>query len=405
MKIHLLFIRLLFICLVFMAAAATAAATAPGPVVVVVGTRPEAIKMIPVYLALRSAKIPAILFSTGQHADLLNEIFTLFDLKPDFDLKVMQPGQDLFHITNAVLTRSKEVFLEIHPSLVVVQGDTSSAMAAALAAFYLKIPVAHVEAGLRTNDIYAPFPEEMNRQLLARLATLHFPPTPLAAHNLTDEGVKSDKIFCTGNTVIDALYDVRDRIKAKKILPSPALAERIESIRKANGKILLLTAHRRESFDGGLHRIFSAIKTALEQNPNLYVIYPMHPNPAIKQTLNEIALESLPNMVVIAPIPYQDMVYLLDAVDGVATDSGGIQEEGVSLGKPTLVLRNETDRPEGLQGGLAQLVGTNEAAILAGIEQIVRRDPVGTASTLPSPYGDGLASRRIADQIKKFLNP
>lgn len=403
MKIQLLIAKLLFVCLVFTTAYATA--ITPGPVVVVVGTRPEAIKMIPVYQALKRAQIPTVLCSTGQHADLLNEIFTLFDLKPDFDLKVMQPGQDLFHITTAVLARSKEVFLQIHPSLVVVQGDTSSAMAAALTAFYLKIPVAHVEAGLRTNDIYAPFPEEMNRQLLARLATLHFPPTPLAAHNLADEGINGEKIFCTGNTVIDALYDVRDRIKAKKILPSPALAERIESIRKAHGKIVLLTAHRRESFDGGLHNIFSAIKTALEQNPNLYVIYPMHPNPAIKQTLNEIALEALPNMVIIPPIPYQDMVYLLDAVDGVATDSGGIQEEAVSLGKPTLVLRNETDRPEGLQGGLAQLVGTKESAIRAGIEQILLRNPSETASTLLSPYGDGLASRRIAEAIKKFLLP
>lgn len=373
-----------------------------GPIVVVVGTRPEAIKMVPVYNALKAAQIPTVLCSTGQHSSMLDEIFSLFNLQPDFDFKIMKPGQDLFHITNAVLCEAKKVFSEIKPSLVIVQGDTSSAFAAALAAFYLKIPVAHVEAGLRTHDIYAPFPEEMNRQILSRLATLHFAPTDLARQRLLEEGVKNEQIFCTGNTVIDALYGVRDLLVEKKIAPTQALVKQIENLKKSGKKIVLLTAHRRESFGEGLEHIFSAMKTALQHHPDLAVIYPMHPNPAIKVALQKVALDTSANLILMPPVSYHDMVYLLTQVDGVATDSGGIQEEAVSLQNPTLVLRNETDRPEGLKDGLALLVGTEEKRVLEGMEVILQASTSKLKDYI-SPYGDGCASQRIADIIIREL--
>lgn len=374
-----------------------------GPIVVVVGTRPEAIKMVPVYKALKAAQIPTVLCSTGQHSSMLDEIFSLFDLKPDFDFKIMKPGQDLFHITHAVLAEAQKVFSKIKPSWVIVQGDTSSAFAAALAAFYLKIPVAHVEAGLRTHDIYAPFPEEMNRQILTRLATLHFAPTDLAKECLLKEGVKNEQIFCTGNTVIDALYEVRDLLEAKKIVPTQSIADQVADLKKSGKKIILLTAHRRESFGEGLEHIFSAVKTALQQHPELTVVYPMHPNPAIKVALQKVALDTLPNLILMPPVSYHDMVYLLTQVDGVATDSGGIQEEAVSLQNPTLVLRNETDRPEGLKEGLAILVGTEQKRVLEGVNAILEAR-VTKLKNYISPYGDGCASKRIAEVVTKKLN-
>lgn len=374
-----------------------------GPVIVMVGTRPEAIKMLPVFEKLKATGKPTILCSTGQHRDMLDEIFSIFNLKPDFDLDVMKPNQDLFHITTDVLNKTKEIFTLVKPSLVLVQGDTTSAVAAGLAAFYLKIPVAHVEAGLRTHDIYAPFPEEMNRQLIGRIASLHFTPTSLASKHLESEGIGKDIIFCTGNTVIDTLFEVREKIKKNEIFPSSYLSNIVEKLKKDQKKLILLTAHRRESFEGGLQKIFSAIKTSLNTHPELTIIYPMHPNPAIKKALEEVFFENHPNLITIPPIPYHDMVYLLDAVDGVATDSGGIQEEAVSLNKMTLVLRNETDRPEGLKDGLGKLVGTNETAIISGIEEILLNNTTPPSQNYYSPYGDGLASKRIVEIIEKAL--
>jgi UDP-N-acetylglucosamine 2-epimerase (non-hydrolysing) len=359
--------------------------------------------MIPLYQALLAEKIPSVLCSTGQHAQLLEEMFDLFGVKPDYDLKIMKPGQDLFHITETVLQRSREVFEKIKPRLVVVQGDTSSAMAAGLAAFYLKIPVAHVEAGLRTGNIYAPFPEEMNRRMITRLTTIHFAPTSLAVAKLKEEGVDSRSVHCTGNTVIDALYQIRDRIREKKIHPTVKTSQLIEGLKAKKQKIILLTAHRRESFEGEMIHIFNAIKTALQEHPELTVIYPMHPNPAIKKIFDQVQFDQMNNIIVMDPVPYQDMVYLLDMVDGVATDSGGIQEEAVSLKRPTLVLRNETDRPEGLKDGLGKLVGTNEANILAGIREILD-SPVHQFDNYISPYGDGKACERTVVIIKQFLN-
>ena len=399
LKKNILFLFLFF----FFPFSSSFAKEISGPIIVMVGTRPEAIKMLPVYEKLKARGNPTILCSTGQHRDMLNEIFSIFNLKPDFDLDIMKPNQDLFHITTDVLNKTKEIFIQLKPSLVLVQGDTTSAVAAGLAAFYLKIPVAHVEAGLRTHDIYAPFPEEMNRQIIGRIASMHFTPTPLASKHLEAEGINKKLIFCTGNTVIDALFEVRDKIKKNEILPSSELTNVIENLKKNQKKIILLTAHRRESFEGGLQKIFSAIKTSLENHPELAVIYPMHPNPAIKKALDEVFFENHSSLITIPPIPYHDMVYLLDAVDGVATDSGGIQEEAVSLNKMTLVLRNETDRPEGLKDGLGKLVGTNETAIIFGINEILLNRSTFSSESYSSPYGDGLASKRIVEIIEKAL--
>jgi UDP-N-acetylglucosamine 2-epimerase (non-hydrolysing) len=382
-------------------AVSTAGFVAAGPVVVVAGTRPEAIKQIPVYEALRKLEIPVVLCSTGQHAQMLDEIFNLYGVQPDVDMRIMKAGQDLFYITEIVLHRCKELFQELQPSMVVVQGDTTSAMAASLGAFYLQIPVAHVEAGLRTGNIYAPFPEEMNRVLISRMATLHFPPTTHAADQLLKEGVDPAVVFVTGNTVIDALYSMREKIAQGKIKPTPSLVSTVEALRAEGCKLMLLTVHRRESWDGGVESIFRAVKAALEADPDLAVIYPMHPNPLIRQLFDQSGLEQIKRLQTMEPLSYGDLVYVLDAVDLIATDSGGIQEEAVSCGKPTLVLRNETDRPEGLAGGLAILVGNHEEAITATIAKVLAFPPLVSG---PSPYGDGLAGQRIASIIKAALN-
>lgn len=390
----------------FIAAAAAAfAEEAKNPVVVVIGTRPEAIKMIPLYRSLKEAKIPAIICSTGQHAEMLEEIFSEFSIEPEVDLNIMKVGQDLHYITERVLEETKRVFREISPSLVLVQGDTTSALAAALSAYYLKIPVAHVEAGLRTNNIYAPFPEEGNRQLISRIATYNFSPTDGALNNLLREGVAKEGAFCTGNTVIDALYMMEEMIKAEEVIPSRSLADKVEAVRSSGGKLLLLTAHRRESLGEGLFQIFSAVKEALKSHSDLTIIYPMHPNPAIAKSFNEAGFDASMKIFAIPPLSYSDMVYLISNADIVATDSGGIQEEAVSLQKRTLVLRRETDRPEGLKEGLGILVGTDCRAILAAIDEYLKgeRKEVKREEFL-SPYGDGNAARRIAALIGDILS-
>ncbi len=372
-----------------------------GPVLLIIGTRPDTIKLIPLYLALKKRKIETLLCSTGQHAELLNDLLPLFQVKLDFDFKIMKPNQDLFDTTQSVLAKAKKLFLTVRPSLVVVQGDTTSAMSAALAAFYLQIPVAHVEAGLRTNNIFRPFPEEMNRRMITLVSSYHFAPTPLAASHLFKEKISPASIFCTGNTVVDALHFIQHKLLTKRLHPSPDLVSRIKSLRKAPRKILLLTAHRRESFDGGLENIFLAIQKALIKDPHLHVIFPLHPNPTIKKILKKTRLCQMPNMQIIDPLPYHDLVYLILAADGIATDSGGLQEEGVSLNKPVIILREETDRPEGIEQGLAVLVGTNQTKILTAITQLTRNKMSEHPSC--SPYGDGRASEKIAHIIQKIL--
>ena len=298
----------------------------------VVGTRPEAIKMTPVYEALKKGKIPTLLCCTGQHAELLAE----YDLSPDIDFAVMKKNQDLFYLTETILKKAKLYFQEIQPSLVVVQGDTTSAMACALAAFYLKIPVAHVEAGLRSKNIHNPFPEEMNRRLITSVSSLHFAPTASAHKQLLLEGIPKSSIFRTGNTVVDALYRVIDNT----LKPSIELATRVAKAKQEGKKIILLTAHRRESFNGGLKQIFTAVKQALADDPNLFVIYPKHPNPVITDILEESKLGVMPGIWVTEPMSHHDLIFTMNAATGVATDSGGVQEEAISLNKPTLILRN-----------------------------------------------------------------
>lgn len=372
------------------------------PIVLVVGTRPEAIKVIPVFQALKESYPNTLLCSTGQHAELLDEIFHVFNVTPDYDLKIMKPNQDLFYITKEVLEKTRQVFENINPSLVIVQGDTSTAMSAALAAYYLKIPIAHIEAGLRTNNIYGPFPEEVNRLIISKIAALNFAPTSFASVNLQKEGIDQTKIFITGNTVVDALYSIREKISKKEISNSKHLVDKVDELKKDGKKIILLTAHRRENLGEGLTHIFKAVKNAIEKYPELVFIYPMHPNPAIKKTFDEVFQEMPEQIVLLPPLPYHDLVYLLDIVDGVATDSGGIQEEAISLNKMTLVLRNETERQEGLQTDLALLVGNDESKILDGIGQILIASGKENKD-FSSTYGDGFASQKICKIIQNFL--
>lgn len=372
-----------------------------GPIVFIVGTRPEAIKVFPVYHAVKSLGLPAILLSTGQHKELLDEMFTIFNLKPDYDLEIMKQGQDLFYITESVLNGTRKIFEEIKPSLVVVQGDTTSAMSASLSAFYLKIPVAHIEAGLRTNNIYAPFPEEINRLFISKIAALNFAPTQLAVDRLRKEAIEEGTIFLTGNTVVDALYTIKEKIKNHEIEPSFHISSLIDDLKSQHKKIILLTSHRRENFDKNLSQIFSSVKKSIQENKNLYFIYPMHPNPIIKKTFNEIFTTDEKQIILLSPLPYPDLAFLLDAVDGVMTDSGGIQEEAISLNKITLVLRNETDRPEGLSK-TATLVGSNENKIQKGLKKILQKQ--NTSITQISPYGDGTAGKKIAKIIHNFYH-
>ena len=373
-----------------------------GPVFLIVGTRPEAIKVLPVYQALRARQVPTVLCSTGQHAEMLTEVFSIFDVKPDVELHVMKPGQDLTYLTTSVLTKVQEVIARIKPSLVVVQGDTTSAMAGALAAFYEKVPVAHIEAGLRTGNLQAPFPEELNRRVITLLSTLHFPPTPAAAEQLECEGISKERIFCTGNTVVDALYSIVGKLQTGTLEPLPSLVDLVQAQKKANKTLILLTAHRRESFDGGLLRIFSTMKLALQQDPSLFVVFPAHPNPIVQKALRDSGLDAMANIAIFPPLSYPNLVYLLESSSGVATDSGGISEEAVSLHKPVLILRNETDRPEGVLVGDALLVGTDEEKILSGLQWIMKRPSNGAESS--SPFGDGKASERIAQVVEKYLS-
>ncbi len=368
-----------------------------GPVVVIVGTRPEAIKMVPVYFALKEAGVPVFLCSTMQHDQLLYDVLDLFGVTPDADLGIMRIGQDLFYVTQSLLQKTKELYKKINPSLVLVQGDTTSTMAAALAAFYLKIPVGHVEAGLRTHDMHAPFPEEMNRRVVATLATFHFTPTAHATENLLTEGIGKDAITCTGNTVVDALRLVKKRIASGKIAVSLPLKQQIVACKK-RGKCILLTMHRRESFDGGIKRVLRTVSAFLKEHEEVFCFYPFHPNPQVINAVQEAGLSDLPNCFISEPVAYQDVVYLLDQVDLVLTDSGGIQEEAVSLGKQVLILREKTERQEGISEGLATLIGTDEQKLHENLNSLLVQQTVVKPSSI---YGDGYAAEHIVRIIKQ----
>jgi UDP-N-acetylglucosamine 2-epimerase (non-hydrolysing) len=367
------------------------------PIVVLIGTRPEALKLLLLHQELQEKGFSSILCSTEQHSEILTQVFQIFNILPDISLGIMKPNQDLFDITTSILQKFKEVLIKLSPRLVIVQGDTSSAFAAALSAFYLKIPVAHVEAGLRSGDINSPYPEELNRMTISKIADYNFAPTALNCANLLSEGVKKDKIFCTGNTIVDSLLWIKNKINSGQIKVDANLIEKVEECKKLNKKIVLLTAHRRESFGDGLCRIFSGIKTFAQKHTDMFIFYTLHPNPNVISAFEKSGLGTIKNIFVSNPLGYTELVYLLINSSFVLTDSGGIQEEAMSLGKRVLILRDVTERVEGLWEGLGKLVGTDEPLIYEGLEDFYSSDSQEKASTI---FGDGLAVERIANILK-----
>lgn len=380
-------------------------------IMLVFGTRPEAIKMAPLVKEFQKHpdQFETIVCVTGQHRQMLDQVLEIFDIKPDYDLNIMKQGQDLYDVTARVLIGMRDVLKEALPDVVLVHGDTTTSTAAALAAFYQQIPVGHVEAGLRTHNIYSPWPEEMNRQITGRIATYDFAPTPLSKSNLLAEGVAEDKITVTGNTVIDALYWVVNKIKNDK-----ALNEQLEEILKNAGyavnrlndgkKLVLITGHRRENFGDGFISMCKAIKALTEKYPEVDFVYPMHLNPNVRKPIHEVFgenLEGLGNMFFIEPLEYLSFVYLMEKSNIVLTDSGGIQEEAPGLGKPVLVMRDTTERPEALEAGTVKLVGTDYDMIVkevsALLDDAVHYDKMSKAV---NPYGDGKACERIVNSLE-----
>lgn len=381
-------------------------------ILLIFGTRPEAIKMAP--LAIELKKYPfdfeTQVCVTGQHREMLDQVLNLFGIDPEFDLNIMKQGQDLYDVTARVLIGIRDVLKEVKPDVVLVHGDTTTSMVAALASFYEHIPVAHIEAGLRTHDIYSPWPEEMNRQLTGRIATFHFAPTALSRQNLLNEGVKSTAISVTGNTVIDALFMVVDKIKNNSYLKNSIS----ETLKKAgynierllpNKKLVLITGHRRENFGDGFVAICQAIKMLSEKYPQVDFVYPMHLNPNVRKPIKEVFGDNyMTNMFFIEPLEYFSFVYLMEKSTIVLTDSGGIQEEAPGLGKPVLVMRDTTERPEALEAGTVKLVGTNLNKIVYEVSTLLE-DPIyyNSMSEAINPYGDGMACNRIINVLKSVL--
>ncbi|HYP14977.1 MAG TPA: UDP-N-acetylglucosamine 2-epimerase (non-hydrolyzing) [Bryobacteraceae bacterium] len=365
---------------------------------VIAGTRPEAIKLCPVILAARERESTEIrVCVTAQHRELLDEVLVAFSVRSDYDLDIMQPGQTLFRTTARIVEALEGVLADASPDMVLVQGDTTTTMAGALAAFYARIPVAHVEAGLRTGDPARPFPEEMNRVLTGRLATLHFAATSWAAGNLHREGVDPGKILVTGNTGIDALLYVRDRLERGQLSPARPVAE-LDPRRK----LLVVTAHRRESFGEGMAAIARALRT-LAARSDVQIVFPVHPNPQVRSVMRR-ELADIPHLHLIEPLDYVSFVDLMRKAHVLITDSGGVQEEAPSLGKPVLVLREQTERPEAVDAGTAVLVGTDEARIVQETERLLNNEALyRERAYLHNPYGDGSASERILDRIAEFL--
>ncbi|MBR5461452.1 MAG: UDP-N-acetylglucosamine 2-epimerase (non-hydrolyzing) [Butyricimonas sp.] len=379
-------------------------------VMLVFGTRPEAIKMAPLVKEFQKypEQFQTIVCVTGQHREMLDQVLHIFEIEPDYDLNIMKQGQDLYDVTARVLTGMREVLKETQPDVVLVHGDTTTSTAAALAAFYLQIPVGHVEAGLRTHNIYSPWPEEMNRQITGRIATYHFAPTPLSRQNLLDEGIKEESITVTGNTVIDALYMVVDRIKNDKTLDFGLNCSLIKAgydVDRLNDgkKLVLITGHRRENFGDGFISMCQAIKTLSEKYPDVDFVYPMHLNPNVRKPIHEVFgedLSGLGNMFFIEPLEYLSFVYLMEKSTIVLTDSGGIQEEAPGLGKPVLVMRDTTERPEALEAGTVKLVGTNFEKIVREVSALLDdREYYDKMSKAVNPYGDGKACERIGNKF------
>lgn len=380
-------------------------------VMLVFGTRPEAIKMAPLVKAFQAASdsFRTLVCVTGQHREMLDQVLHIFDIQPDYDLNIMKQGQDLYDVTSRVLLGLREVLKEVRPDVVLVHGDTTTSTAAALAAFYAQIPVGHVEAGLRTHNIYSPWPEEMNRQLTGRMATWHFAPTPLSRQNLLAENVAEAQITVTGNTVIDALYWVVDKIKHDASLSQQLDAELQRAgydVERLSGgrKLVLITGHRRENFGDGFIHMCTAIKDLTQRYPQVDFVYPMHLNPNVRKPIHEVFgqdLSGLGNMFFIEPLEYLSFVHLMEKSHIVLTDSGGIQEEAPGLGKPVLVMRDTTERPEALTAGTVKLVGTDYDKIVSAVSTLLDDEAAYQAmSRAVNPYGDGKACGRIVETLK-----
>jgi UDP-N-acetylglucosamine 2-epimerase (non-hydrolysing) len=367
----------------------------------VFGTRPEAIKMAPLALALKAdPRFDAKVCVTGQHRQMLDQVLELFELSPDFDLNIMKPGQDLTDVTSSILLGMREVLASAKPDVVLVHGDTATTFAASVAAYYQQIPVAHVEAGLRTGNIYSPWPEEGNRKLTGALATLHFAPTETSSANLLREGVNPSSIIVTGNTVIDALLQVVAKLDTDRELQAQ-FALRFPFL-KAGRKLVLVTGHRRESFGGGFERICQALVDTAKRFPEVEIVYPVHLNPNVREPVNRL-LAGIDNVHLIEPLEYLPFVYLMNQAYVILTDSGGIQEEAPSLGKPVLVMRDTTERPEAVAAGTVKLVGTDVAAINTALATLITDDAAyRQMSFAHNPYGDGKACQRILESLSQL---
>ncbi|CAI2106149.1 UDP-N-acetylglucosamine 2-epimerase (non-hydrolyzing) [Serratia marcescens] len=368
-------------------------------VLTVFGTRPEAIKMAPLVHALaQDEAFDARVCVTAQHREMLDQVLRLFEITPDYDLNIMKPGQGLTEITCRILEGLKGVLEDFKPDVVLVHGDTTTTLATSLAAFYQRIPVGHVEAGLRTGDLYSPWPEEANRTLTGHLAKFHFAPTENSRQNLLRETLPDNQIFVTGNTVIDALFWVRDRVMSDAALRA-GLVQRYPFL-DANKKLILVTGHRRESFGGGFERICSALAEIARNHPEVQVVYPVHLNPNVSEPVNRI-LKGIDNIMLIEPQDYLPFIYLMTQAHLILTDSGGIQEEAPSLGKPVLVMRDTTERPEAVDAGTVRLVGTDVAKIVDAVTQLLMDESeYQTMSRAHNPYGDGHACQRILEALK-----
>ena len=366
-------------------------------VLLIIGTRPEAIKLAPVYFELQKRNIPVKICATFQHSTLLQEVFDIFGITPDYNLDVMKAGQDISYLTQVVLDRTKAVFEQEKPTLVLVQGDTTTAFASALSAYYLKIPVGHVEAGLRTNDIYSPFPEELNRQAISLFAEYNFAPTDLAVKALMRAGILGEVIHNTGNTIVDSLQLMKKKIAQGSVSVTEKVAQLVQECGRSGQKKILLTVHRRESFNGGINHILRAVKEYALENPDVFVFYPYHPNPHVLKAIEEVGLSEVENIYLTKPLAYSDLVYLLLNIDLVITDSGGIQEEAVSLGKTVLVAREKTERMEGVQAGIAHLVGTDTQKIKQALKDHIHVQQHKETQI----YGNGDAAEKIVIIIER----
>lgn len=373
-------------------------------VMLVFGTRPEAIKMAPLVKGLQACPdLQTVVCVTAQHREMLDQVLRLFDIVPEHDLNIMKPGQDLFDITGNILHGLKGVFQQEQPDLVLVHGDTTTTLATSLAAYYSRIAVGHVEAGLRTGNKHAPFPEEMNRKLTGALADIHFAPTPASQANLLREGVAADTIHVTGNTVIDALLAVVDKLRSDQALQAE-FAQRF-SFLDPKQRLVLVTGHRRENFGEGFQNICNALADIAAEHADVQVLYPVHLNPNVRQPVNDIlAARGLANVHLIDPVDYLPFVYLMDRSHIIVTDSGGIQEEAPSLGKPVLVMRDTTERPEAVEAGTVKLVGTSRERIVAEARRLLTDEQAYAAmSRAHNPYGDGQAVQRIVAHVQAFV--